>query len=168
MTPGVRIIHGYARNSGVSGRARTGYPAAGTLNSGLPLPLPAAAVAAYTAAVNALPAIAPVVAAGLVGLGLVVSHTPGQQDIVKLAGNPEVAAECLKRNVASLGTRLVAVVQPLHGTETMGVIVKRGTVGDPIMNVVIEEASTGSSAEFRPLLPAEQQPDVIARMIAGC
>ena len=132
------------------------------------MPLPAAAAAAYTAAIHALPAVAPVVAAGLVSLGLVVSHQPEQQDIVKLTGTAEVAAECLQRNVAALNTRLVAMVQPLHGTETMGVVVKRGIVGDPIMNLVIQDSPAGASAEIRPLLPADQQPDVIARMIAGC
>jgi hypothetical protein len=132
------------------------------------MPLPAAAIAAYTAVMNALPAAAPVIAAGAVSLGLVISHKPDQQDIVKLASEPEAAAECMQRNVAALNTRLVALVQPLQGTETMGVIVKRGIVGDPVLTVVIQQAVSGSTAEMRPLMPADQHPDVIAKLIAGC
>ena len=132
------------------------------------MPVPAAAVAAYAAIVNALPAVAPVLGAGALTLGLVLTHKPEQQESAKLVGEPEAAAECMQRNVKALNTRLVAVVQPLQGTETMGVIVKRGIVGDPVMNVIIQQAASGSTAEFRPLLAPEQQPDVIAKLIAGC
>ena len=131
-----------------------------------PMPLPTAA-AVYSVLVNALPA-APFVAAAAVGFGVVASHTPGQPDIVQLKGTPESAAECMQRNVTALNTRLAAAVQPLFGTERMGVLVKRGTVGDVVLTVVIEEAGNGSRAEFRPLLPSEEQPDVITRIIAGC
>ena len=88
--------------------------------------------------------------------------------MVQLKGSPEVAAECVKVNVAALNTRLVAVVQPLNGTATMGVVLKRGVVGEPVLNVVLQEAASGSQAEFRPLMPPDQQPDVITQIIAGC
>jgi hypothetical protein len=132
------------------------------------MPLPALAVAAYAAFSSALPAAAPVIGAAAVSLAIIAAHKPEEPDLVKLSGSPEVAAECMKRNVAALNTRMVAFVQPLHGTATMGVIVRMGVVGDPIMNVVIQDAAAGSSAEFRPLVPADQQADMIARLIAGC
>jgi hypothetical protein len=88
-----------------------------------------------------------------VSLGLITSHEPGKIDMVQLKGNPETAAECMKVNVASLNSRLVAVVQPLNGTSTMGLVIKRGVVGDPVLNVVLQEAAAGSQAEFRPLMP---------------
>lgn len=132
------------------------------------MPLPAAAIAAYTAITGALPSAAPVLAGMAVGLGVVTSHEPGKIDMVQLNGNPEVAAQCVKGNVAALNNRLVAVVLPLSGTATVGVVIKRGVVGDPVMNVVLQEAAAGSQAEFRPLMPPEQQPDVITQIIAGC
>ena len=138
------------------------------LENVISMPLPAAAVAAYSAIVNALPAAAPVIGAAAVGFGIVASHTPGAPDTVQLKGTPEVAAHCMKGNVAALKTRLAASVQPLYGTETMGVVVKRGSVGDPLVAIVIQEAGSGSRAEFRPLTPPDQQPDVIAKIIAGC
>jgi hypothetical protein len=51
---------------------------------------------------------------------------PNPFETAKLVGKPEAAAECVKRNVASLNTRLVAEVQPLFETETMGVVLRRG------------------------------------------
>jgi hypothetical protein len=132
------------------------------------MPVPAIAVAAYAAISSALPAAAPVIGAAAVSLAIVAAHKPEEPDLVKLTESPEAAAECMKRNVAALNTRMVAFVQPLHGTATMGVIVRMGVVGDPVMNVVIQDAVAGSSAEFRPLLPVPQQPDIVARLIAGC
>jgi hypothetical protein len=131
--------------------------------------LPAVVIAAYTAFVNALPA-APVIGGAAVGLGIVASHALSQPDTlqVQLAGTPELAAECMKRNVSALNTRLAAVVQPLFGTETMGVILKSGIAGDPLMAIVIQEGRSGSQAEFRALTPADQQPDVITKITAGC
>ena len=132
------------------------------------MPIPAALVATYATVVGALPSAAPVLATAAIGLGVVVSHEPNQLETTQLAGKPEVAAECMQRNVASLNNRLVAVVQPLHGTDTMAVVVKRGVVGDPLMSIILHEAGSGSHAEIRPIAPPGQQPDVIAQMIAGC
>jgi hypothetical protein len=132
------------------------------------MPVPALAVAAYAAISSALPAAAPVIGAAAVSLAIISAHKADEPDLVKLAGSPEVAAECMQRNVASLKTRMVAYVQPLHGTATMGVIVKMGVVGDPIMNVVIQDTVAGSRAQFTALGQPEQQPDMIARLIAGC
>jgi hypothetical protein len=132
------------------------------------MPIPAAAVAAYAAVAGALPSATPVLAGMAVSVGLIMSHEPGRLDAVQLTNKPEVAAECVKRNVVSLKSRLVAIVQPLHGTETMGVLVRRGIVGDPLFNVVIQESASGSHAEVRPLAAADQQPDLMARFIAGC
>jgi|RhiMethySRZTD1v2_1073278.scaffolds.fasta_scaffold608544_2 hypothetical protein len=131
------------------------------------MPLPAAAYAAYISISSALPA-APVIAGMAVTAGMIATHEPGRIDMVQLKGSPEVAAECVKVNVAALNTRLVAVVQPLNGTATMGVVLKRGVVGEPVLNVVLQEAASGSQAEFRPLMPPDQQPDVITQIIAGC
>ena len=131
------------------------------------MPFPAAAYAAYVGISSALPA-APVIAGMAVGVGMIASHEPGRMDMIQLKSAPEVAAQCMKVNVAALNNRLVAIVQPLNGTATMGVVVKRGIVGDPVLNVVLEEVPTGSRVEFRPLMPPEQQPDVITQMISGC
>ena len=131
------------------------------------MPFPAAAYAAYVSISSALPA-APVIAGMAVGVGMIASHEPGRIDMIQLKSAPEVAAQCMKVNVAALNNRLVAIVQPLNGTATMGVVVKRGIVGDPVLNVVLEEVPTGSRVEFRPLMPLEQQPDVITQMISGC
>ena len=127
------------------------------------MPLPAALVAAYATLAPA----APFIGAAVVGFGIIATHEPGRLESATLKGNPERAAECIQRNVSSLNTRLVAMVQPLRGTETMGVVLKSGVVGDPLLNVLIQESGAGSVAEFRPLTPADQQPDVIARIIAG-
>jgi len=132
------------------------------------MPFPAAAYAAYVGISSVLPA-APVIAGMAVGVGMIASHEPGRMDMIQLKSAPEVAAQCMKVNVAALNNRLVAIVQPLNGTATMGVVVKRGIVGDPVLNVVLEEVPTGSRVEFRPLIAPEQQPDVvITQMISGC
>lgn len=132
------------------------------------MPLPALAIATYSAVVSALPGALPVLGTAAVALGIIATHTPAAPDAMRLAGTPEVAAECMKRNVASLNTSMVARVQPLHGTATMGVVVKRGIVGDPLMNIVIREAVSGSQAEVQSLASPDHEPDVIARIIAGC
>lgn len=131
------------------------------------MPLPAVAYAAYVGISSAIPA-APVIASMAIGAGMIASHEPGRIDMVQLKSGPEVAAECMKVNVAALNNRLVAIVQPLNGTATMGVVVKRGIVGDPVLNVILEEVPSGSRVQFRPLMPPEQQPDVITQMISGC
>jgi hypothetical protein len=132
------------------------------------MPVPALAVAAYAAISSALPTALPVIGAAAVSLAIISTHKTDEPDLVKLAGSPEIAAECVQRNVAAFRTRMVAYVQPLQGTATMGVIVKMGVVGDPLMNVVIQDTAEGSRAQFTPLVPPEQQPDMIARLIAGC
>jgi hypothetical protein len=132
------------------------------------MPLPAVGAAAYAAFVNALPAALPVLGAAAVTVGLVSAHRPDAIDTARLVRMPEPAAECIRHNIAALNTKLVAVVQPLYGASTIGVTLKRGTFGEPIMNVVIREVETGSDVDFIPLVPPQEQPDVIARMIAGC
>ncbi|HYH41535.1 MAG TPA: hypothetical protein VD867_06105 [Burkholderiales bacterium] len=132
------------------------------------MPLPAAALAAYTAFLSSLPAAAPVIGVAAVGFVIVAAHDPHRLEEARLAGNPEVAAECLKRNVASLNTRLVATTQPLYGTSVMGVNVNAGVRGDALMVIVLQEAGSGSVAEFRPLAPPDPQPDILAKIIAGC
>ena len=136
------------------------------------LPAIAAAVHAFAAALpTAAPAVAaaaPFVLATAVGFGVVASHTPSP-DILTLKGTPEVAAECIKRNAASHVTKLAALVQPLYGAGIYSVVLKRGGVtGDPTITGVIQEAGSGSTAEFRSLSPQDQQNEVIAQMIAGC
>jgi hypothetical protein len=132
------------------------------------MPLPAAAIAAYTALVNALPSAAPVLGAAVVSFGIIASHQPGLPDTVQLKGEPELAAECIKRNVASLNSKLVAVVQPLHGIEMVAVVLKKGIVGDPLMSVIIEQGLSGSRAELRSIEQPDQDPAVITKMMAGC
>jgi hypothetical protein len=130
------------------------------------MPLPAALVAAYSAlAANA--STAAFAGAAAVGLGIVATHTP-EPEVKMLTGTPEVAAECVSRNVPALGRTYVAVVQPLQGTATMAVIVRSGVVGDPFANVVLQTAQGGSTVDFRPLDVPAQQGDVLARLIAGC
>ena len=55
----------------------------------------------------------------------------------------------------------------LFGNQAYSVVVKRGGItGEPVMTVVIQEAGSGSTAEFRPLEP--EQSDAVARLIVGC
>ena len=131
------------------------------------MPLPTAA-ALYAVVVSALPTAVPVLGVAALSFALINSHEPDRLDVARLSGTPEAAAECIARNVGSMNIRLAAVVQPLFGTEVMGVILKSDRVGQPLMNIVIQEAGAGSQAEFRPLVPPEQQPDVITKIIAGC
>jgi len=127
----------------------------------------AALVSAFPTALPGIAAVAPFAGAAVIGLGIVASHNPAPELSHALAGTPQVAAECIQRNAASQPTRLAAVMQPLFGNQSYGVIVKRGGVtGDPIMTVVIQEAVAGSTAEFNPLEP--DQVDVVTRLLAGC
>ena len=112
-------------------------------------------------------AIAPFAGAVAIGFGIVVSHDPVPDLTHAVSGTPQFAAECIERNAASQPGKLAAVVQPLFGNQTYGVIVKRGGItGDPVMTVVIQEALNGSTAEFRPLEPG--QADVVSQWLAGC
>jgi hypothetical protein len=130
-------------------------------------PAIAAAYAAFASAFPGLVAVAPFAGAAVIGLGVVASHNPERDLSHTMAGTPQATAECIQRNVASQPTRIAAVVQPLFGNQAYSVVVKRGGItGDPVMTVVIQEAGSGSTAEFRPLEPA--QSDVVARLIAGC
>jgi hypothetical protein len=131
------------------------------------MPVPAAAAAAYSAAVNAAPFALPLIPAAIVG-AFIAFQDPQNTDVVKLTGSPEAAAECMKRNAASIDKRLVAEVSPLYGTEVMGVVLKRGVVGSAFMSIVIQEANPGSQAEIRPLAPVERQPEMVAKIVAGC
>ena len=129
--------------------------------------LPAIAAAVHAAAA-ALPAATPFIAATAVGFGIVGSHVP-EPEVITLKGTPELAAECVKRSVASHADRLAAVVQPLYGAGTYGIVLKRGGVtGDPVMTVLLHETAGGTTADFRSLAPAGQYADVLAQMIAGC
>lgn len=116
---------------------------------------------------NALPMAAPLIPAAVVG-AFIAFQEPQQLDVVKLTAKPEAAAECMKRNVASLNRQLVADVEPLFGTETTGVVLKRGIVGASVMSIVVQDTPSGSQAEFRPLAPAERQPEMIEKIVAGC
>jgi hypothetical protein len=110
---------------------------------------------------------APFLGAAAVGFGVVAGHNPEADLSHSIKGAPQVTAECIQRNAAMQPARLAAVVQPMHGNETWSVVLKRGGVtGDPIMTVLIQEAITGSRAEFRPLTP--EHGDLVARMLAGC
>jgi hypothetical protein len=131
------------------------------------MPVPAAAAAAYSTIMNALPMAAPLVPVAVFAV-VIAQQEPPQLDVVKLTAKPEAAAECMKRNVASLDRQLVADVQPLFGTEIMGVILKRGIVGASVMSIVVQDTPSGSQAEFRPLAPADRQPEMIAKIVAGC
>jgi hypothetical protein len=131
------------------------------------MPLPAAAVAAYTAFVSALPAAAPVIGMAAVTVAIIGSHDPNRIEETHLKGNPEAAAECVRQNVTS-NTRLAAVVQPLYGMSIMGVSLKAERTGDTVLNIVIHEQGTGSRAEFSPQAPPNQQPDILGKLIAGC
>lgn len=109
----------------------------------------------------------PFVGAAAVHLGIVIGHSPELELSHAITGTPQVTAECIQRNASLQTARLAAIVQPMHGNETWSVILKRGGVtGDPIMTVLIQEAITGSRAEFRPLAP--EHGDLVARMLAGC
>jgi hypothetical protein len=59
-------------------------------------------------------------------------------------------------------------IYPLYGTEVMEVVLKRGVVGSAFMSIVIQEANPGSQAEIRPLAPVERQPEMVAKIVAGC
>jgi len=110
---------------------------------------------------------APFIGAAAVGFGIVIGHNPEPELSHAIMGTPQVTAECIQRNASIQPARLAAVVQPMHGNETWSVILKRGGVtGDPVMTVLIQEAITGSRAEFRPLAP--EHGDLVARMLAGC
>ncbi|MGZ8155951.1 MAG: hypothetical protein ACXWUK_11670 [Burkholderiales bacterium] len=69
------------------------------------MPIPATAMAAYAAVAGALPSATPVLAGMAVSVGLIMSHEPGRLDAVQLTNKPEVAAECVKRNVVSVKSR---------------------------------------------------------------
>ena len=131
------------------------------------MPLPAAAAAAYAAFVSALPSAAPVIGMAAVTVAIIGSHDPNRIEETYLKGNPETAAECVRHNVTS-NTRLAAVVQPLYGMSIMGVSLKAERTGDTVLNIVIHEQGTGSRAEFSPQAPANQQPDILGKLIAGC
>jgi len=110
---------------------------------------------------------APFMGAAAVGFGIVISHNPEEELSHVITGSPQVTAECIQRNASLQTVRLAAVVRPMQGNETWSVVLKRGGVtGDPIMTVLIQEAITGSRAEFRPLAPHDG--DLVARMLAGC
>lgn len=130
------------------------------------MPLPAIAVTLYYTAVQAAPSLAPAVGLAALGIGVATLHQPGQLDTLALTRKPEPAAECIRQNVAALNTRLVASVQPLRGTETMGVMLKRDVFGDTIMTIVVQDTPSGSTAELRPL--EDGLPDVIPQMTRGC
>ena len=132
------------------------------------MPIPAVAAALYSSIAGALPSALPVLGSAVVFLGLAATHEPDKLESAQLASRPEAAAECMRTNVAALNTRLTAAVQPLHGTETMGVTLKRGVVGDALLSVVIQEQGSGSRAECRPIAAPEEQPDVLRQMISGC
>jgi hypothetical protein len=106
---------------------------------------------------------------GVVGLAIIAAHTPEVENPgYTLTGSPELAAECMKRNIAAQNTRLVAIVQPLHGNHTYGVVLKMGPVGEPLLTAVIQEGAQGSTAEFRRMGAASEPADVVPAMIKGC
>lgn len=128
----------------------------------------AAIAAAIHAAAAALPAAAPVIATAVVSLAIVATYDPAPE-VITLKGTPEVAAECVKQNAAMRKTGLAAVTQPLYGTATYSIVLKRGGVtGDPVMTVLLEETPTGSTVQLRPLAGVEQDADAIAQMMTGC
>ena len=124
------------------------------------------AAAVYAAAVKALPAVLPAGVA-MVAFGIIASHTR-EPELQALKGAPETAAECIQRNVQAGKNGLSAVVQPLFGTSTYSVVLKRGGVtGEPVMTVLLQSATTGSHAEFRSLGLSDTN-EQIAQLIAGC
>ena len=129
--------------------------------------LPAIAAAIHAAAA-ALPAATPVIATTLIGFGVVATHDP-TPEIIVLKGSPELAAQCVTHNATMRNTRLTAITQPLYGTATYSVVLKRGgVIGDPVMTVLLQETPAGSSVEFRPLAGVEQDPEAVAQMMTGC
>lgn len=129
--------------------------------------LPAIAAAIHAAAA-ALPAATPGIAVALVGFGIVATHDP-TPEVITLKGTPELAAECIRHNAAVRKTRLTAITQPLYGTATYSIVLKRGGVtGDPVMTVLLQETPAGSTVEFRPLAGIEQDADAVAQMMTGC
>ena len=131
------------------------------------MPLPAAA-AVYAAVVSSLPAAAPLIGATAVSFAIIATHDPNKLEEAVLKGRPEAAAECVQKNVTALNTRLLAEVQPLHGTEVMAVLLRRGIAGDVVTDITLHESGSGSRAEFRPLTAPQNQPDVLTKIIAGC
>jgi hypothetical protein len=109
-----------------------------------------------------------VAGAAAVGLGLAAAHDPAGDLTRALAQKPEAAAECMSRNVAAMKGPLVLNGQPLYGTAVYGLSLKRGVTGSPVMTVLLTELPAGSTVEFTPLIPREEQPDLIDKMIAGC
>lgn len=129
--------------------------------------LPAIAAAIYAAAA-ALPAATPGIAVALVGFGIVATHDP-TPEVITLKGTPEVAAECIRHNAAVRKTRLTAITQPLYGTATYSIVLKRGGVtGDPVMTAVVQEGAGGSTVDLRPLPGVDVAADVVLKMIAEC
>ena len=127
------------------------------------MPLPAALIPAYQAAATYLPGVAPLAGAAVFSLGMVATHTP---DTLQLASRPEMAAECIRRNVASLDPKLAATIVPLYGTESMGVTLKRSVVSPPLFNVVLTESGSGAVANYK-VLQQGHEPDV-QKVFAGC
>src|SRR4051812_30677754 len=130
------------------------------------MPIPAAIAAAY-AALSANASTAAFAGAAAVSLGIVATHQP-DPDVKILASTPEVAAQCVSRNVPALGKTYVAVVQPLQGTATMAVIVKTGVAGNPYANVVLQTVDGGAQVNYQPVDVPPEREDVLARLIAGC
>lgn len=136
--------------------------------AGLVAALHAVAVAAAPYAGPALAVGTPVVGAAVVSYAVISQHRP-EADPVPLRGAPEAALECMQRRIAAHPARLAAVVQPLYGSATYSVVLKRGGVtGEPVTTGVVQQTATGSSAEFRPLSADSLDADAIATITDGC
>ena len=127
-----------------------------------------AIAAALTAVSPTLVSVAPFAVATAVGLAIVATHDREADRFHNFNRFPEATADCMVRNVKALDSRLVAFSQPLYGSEVYDVTVKRGVVGEPVLRIVLTQTSVGAHAEVIPLVAPEQQPDVLAKIVAGC
>lgn len=126
-----------------------------------------ALIAAIKAAAPALVSAAPVAGVAAAGVLAVATHDPRGDLLRSFKEQPENVAACMVRNADSMKP-LVLQAQPLYGTGTMGLTLKRGVTGDTLLVAVLTMTKTGSDVEFRPLLPIEEQRDVLEKLVAGC
>ena len=133
--------------------------------------LAAAAAAFLTSATAHMATVAPALiapTAALIATVALIEYDRSTPKVYAMKAQSEIAVECVKRNVAALNKRLVAVATPLYGTEKFGVTVKRGVVGDPVMGILIQDTDTGSQAEFQPISGIEPPSEIDRKILEGC
>jgi hypothetical protein len=94
---------------------------------------------------------------------------PAAESFHRLALPPEPAAACVAGNVAVLGERAVAHLQPLYGTERLAVIMRERPAGEALAVAYVTGDEGGSQVRIAPTLRYTGEPGELARrLVAGC